>query len=60
MRTHIRFQGDVDMRPIISDKLADPIHEKIIIDLCIHAMETRIAKADLIKTVGSLITMRAN
>ncbi|WP_223831605.1 hypothetical protein [Bacillus swezeyi] len=48
------------MRPIISDKLADPIHEKIIIDLCIHAMETRIAKADLIKTVGSLITMRAN
>ncbi|MEC1260007.1 hypothetical protein P9D34_06005 [Bacillus swezeyi] len=33
------------MRPIISDELAEAIHEKIIIDLCVHAMETRIAKA---------------
>ncbi|MED2945501.1 hypothetical protein P4284_09645 [Bacillus swezeyi] len=34
------------MRPIISDELAEAIHEKIIIDLCIHAMETRTAKAE--------------
>ncbi|MED1741413.1 hypothetical protein P4U97_18235 [Bacillus swezeyi] len=34
------------MRPIISDELADAIHEKIIIDLCIHAMEARIVKAE--------------
>ena len=37
------------MRPIISDELANAIHEKIIIDLCIHAMETRISKVDSIE-----------
>ncbi|MGG1488788.1 hypothetical protein ACTXHK_02550 [Bacillus licheniformis] len=37
------------MRPIISDELANAIHEKIIIDLCIHAMETRISKAESIE-----------
>lgn len=37
------------MRPIISDELANAIHKKIIIDLCIYAMETRVNKAELIK-----------
>ncbi|ATH91562.1 hypothetical protein [Bacillus glycinifermentans] len=33
------------MKPIISKELENAIHEKIIIDLCIHAMETKLKKA---------------
>ncbi|GIN67527.1 MULTISPECIES: hypothetical protein [Bacillus] len=34
------------MKPVISDELANAIHEKIIIDLCIHAIETRMMKTE--------------
>ncbi|MDA7027888.1 hypothetical protein PJ311_15030 [Bacillus sp. CLL-7-23] len=34
------------MKPMISDQLTKAIHEKIITDLCIHALETRIDKND--------------
>ncbi|MEC1657244.1 hypothetical protein P9D81_20560 [Bacillus haynesii] len=34
------------MKPVISSELETAIHEKIIIDLCVHAMETRIYKAE--------------
>ncbi|WP_270574380.1 hypothetical protein [Bacillus glycinifermentans] len=34
------------MKPVISKELENAIHEKIIIDLCIHAMETKLKKAE--------------
>ncbi|NPC92888.1 hypothetical protein HOO54_11785 [Bacillus sp. WMMC1349] len=34
------------MKPMISDQLTKAIHEKIITDLCIHALETKMGKDD--------------
>lgn len=34
------------MKPVISKELENAIHEKIIIDLCIHAMDTKLTKAE--------------